>query len=202
MHLVAEPTRPDDGGVLVAHGPRRRAVRLAMLPFVSKRGIVRAAELMAAEAFENAQRYSERLRLLIEAMCAPFDADTVNVLAAHAFVLGAVHGRRRAAGPPGRRVRRDRAVVPGDHRLRRARPPPPGPANPRRAAPALLRLAAAARLRRGRADQAGQRRHLEPGVPADVRAVRLDGRPAAAHACAARSTSSPRWPSRATRGCG
>ena len=29
-----------------------------MLPFVSKRGIVRAEQLMAQEAFENAQRYS------------------------------------------------------------------------------------------------------------------------------------------------
>ena len=140
---------------------RRHAdVRLAMLPFVSKRGIVRAADLMDAEAFENAQRYSDRLRLLIEALCAPFHDDTVNVLAAHAFVLGAATGRRRATGPPRRRVRR--------HRRSRSRRPSATARSATSTAPqripagagaALLRLAAAARLRRGRAGQAGQRRH-------------------------------------------
>ncbi len=92
VHVVAEPTRPDDGGVLSLRARDGSDVRLAMLPFVSKRGIVRAEQLMAAEAFENAQLYSERLRLLLDAMCAPFHADTVNVLAAHTFVLGATAG--------------------------------------------------------------------------------------------------------------
>jgi exonuclease SbcD len=67
-------------------------VRLALLPFVSKRGIVRAEQLMSGEAFEHAQRYGERLRLLLETMCASFHADTVNVIVAHAFVLGAAAG--------------------------------------------------------------------------------------------------------------
>ena len=73
-------------------------VRVAMLPFVSKRGIVRAEHLMDKEAFENAQAYSERLRLLIDVLCAGFGTDTVNVLAAHGFVLGAqAGGGERAA---------------------------------------------------------------------------------------------------------
>ena len=93
IQLVTEPTRPDDGGVLRITQPATASTcRLAMLPFVSKRGIVRSADLMDAEAFENAQRYSDRMRLLIEALCASFGADTVNVLAAHAFVLGAATG--------------------------------------------------------------------------------------------------------------
>lgn len=92
VHVVAEPARPDAGGVLSLTARDRTPIRVAMLPFVSKRGIVRSAELMDAEAFENAQRYSERLRLLLDAMCAPFTDDAVNVLAAHTFVLGAVAG--------------------------------------------------------------------------------------------------------------
>ena len=92
VRLVTEPTRPDDGGVLDLRTGDGTAVRVAMLPFVSKRGIVRAADLMDAEAFENAQRYSDRLRLLIDALCAGFHEDAVNVLAAHAFVLGAETG--------------------------------------------------------------------------------------------------------------
>lgn len=40
--LVAEPTRPDHGGVIELTTGDGTEVRLAMLPFVSKRGIVRA----------------------------------------------------------------------------------------------------------------------------------------------------------------
>ena len=88
VHLVTEPTRPDEGGVLRLAGPGGEEVRLALLPFVSQRGVVRAKDLMEAAAYENAQAYAERMRLLIEALCAGFEADTVNILAAHAFVHG------------------------------------------------------------------------------------------------------------------
>jgi exonuclease SbcD len=92
VHLVAEPRRPDDGGVLSITTRDGTPVRIAMLPFVSKRGIVRAADLMDAEAFENAQRYTDRLRLLIDALCRGFTDDAVDVLVAHTFVLGALQG--------------------------------------------------------------------------------------------------------------
>lgn len=94
VHLVTEPTRPDEGGVLGLAGPGGEEVRLALLPFVSQRGVVRAKDLMEAAAYENAQAYAERMRLLIEALCAGFKADTVNILAAHAFV----HGGRLGGG--------------------------------------------------------------------------------------------------------
>ena len=92
VHVVAEPTRPDDGGVIEMRAGDGADVRLAMLPFVSKRGIVRAKHLMTSQAFENAQHYSDRLRLLIERLCEPFGADTVNLLTTHAFVLGGQTG--------------------------------------------------------------------------------------------------------------
>lgn len=94
VHLVTEPARPDEGGVLRLAGPGGEEVRLALLPFVSQRGVVRAKDLMEAAAYENAQAYAERMRLLIEALCAGFEADTVNILAAHAFV----HGGRLGGG--------------------------------------------------------------------------------------------------------
>jgi exonuclease SbcD len=59
---------------------------------VSKRGIVRAEQLMAAAAFEQAQLYSQRMHQLIGALCQPFAADAVNVLVGHAFVHGGVTG--------------------------------------------------------------------------------------------------------------
>ncbi|WP_420613000.1 exonuclease SbcCD subunit D [Candidatus Spongiisocius sp.] len=92
IHVVAEPARPDDGGVIGLRTRDGTDVRLAMLPFVSKRGIVRAKHLMTSQAFENAQYYSDRLRLLIERLCEPFGADTVNLFTTHAFVLGGQAG--------------------------------------------------------------------------------------------------------------
>lgn len=92
VYVVAEPTRPDAGGVIELRARDGSDVRLAMLPFVSKRGIVRAKHLMASQAFENAQYYSDRLRLLIERLCEPFGADTVNLFTTHAFVLGGQTG--------------------------------------------------------------------------------------------------------------
>lgn len=98
VHLVAEPARPDEGGVLRLSMPGGEDVRLALLPFVSQRGVVRAKDLMEAAAYENAQAYAERMRLLIEVLCADFEADAVNVLAAHAFVHGGrLGGGERAA---------------------------------------------------------------------------------------------------------
>ncbi|MYC85513.1 MAG: exonuclease SbcCD subunit D [Acidimicrobiia bacterium] len=92
VHVVAEPTRPDDGGVIELRARDGSDVRLAMLPFVSKRGIVRAKHLMTSQAFENAQYYSDRLRLLIERLCEPFGAGTVNLFATHAYVRGGQTG--------------------------------------------------------------------------------------------------------------
>ena len=92
VHVVAQPTRPDDGGVIELRAADGADVRLAMLPFVSKRGIVRAKHLMSGQAFENAQKYSERLRLLIERLCEPFHNNTVNLFTTHAFVLGGQTG--------------------------------------------------------------------------------------------------------------
>ncbi|MEL6984290.1 MAG: exonuclease SbcCD subunit D, partial [Actinomycetota bacterium] len=89
--MVAEPLAPDQGGCveLVAGDT---PVRAAMLPFVSQRAIVRAEQLMANAAYENAQAYAERLRWVIEALCQPFDADHVNLVVAHAFVTGGMTG--------------------------------------------------------------------------------------------------------------
>ena len=88
IHLVTEPIRPDDGGVIRLSMPGGEQVRLAMLPFVSQRGVVRARNLMEAAAYENTQAYGDRIRLLIETLTAEFGSDTVNILAAHAFVYG------------------------------------------------------------------------------------------------------------------
>jgi len=91
IHLASDAVGPDAGGF------RRLAVgeetlNLALLPFVSQRGIIRAAALMEGAAFEHANLYAERLRVLLELLTAGFDANSVNVVLAHAFVIGGSAG--------------------------------------------------------------------------------------------------------------
>jgi exonuclease SbcD len=73
-------------------------VKLAMLHFVSQRGIIRAADLMSLAGFEAAQRYTDRIARLIDSLCEDFSDDCVNLIAAHGFVLGGeTGGGERAA---------------------------------------------------------------------------------------------------------
>ena len=150
-----------------------------MLPFVSKRGIVRAADLMDAEAFENAQRYSDRLRLLIEALCA-------GVPRRH---------RQRPGRPHVRARRRARAAASGRPTSSTSTPSPPQSFPPTigygalghlhraqriPAGPALHYCGSPLQLDFGEGEQPKQVNivTIAPGVPADVRAVRLTaGRP-------------------------
>lgn len=178
VHVVAEPRRPDDGGVIALTARDGTPVRVALLPFVSKRGIVRAGDLMAREAFENAQRYSERMRCLVDALCAGFGDDAVNVLAAHTFVLGAVSGGgERPAHLVDEYAVTAQSFPPSigyaalGHLHRAQRVPAAAP---------LHYCGSPLQLDFGEGEHAKQVNvvTLEPGVPADVRAVPLRaGRP-------------------------
>lgn len=95
--LLGEVSRPDEGGVvdLDAGGT---PVRLALVPFVSKRGIVRADALMRDQAFELNQAYDERMRAIVSSLCEGFSADTVNVVCGHLFAAGgSLGGGERSA---------------------------------------------------------------------------------------------------------
>jgi exonuclease SbcD len=65
---------------------------VALLPFLSQRWVVRADELMATAADQQAQAYGERMRLLVQALTAAFHSDTVNVVVAHLFAMGGLLG--------------------------------------------------------------------------------------------------------------
>jgi DNA repair protein SbcD/Mre11 len=76
----------------------REVMLVAALPFLSQRWVVRASELMGGEASESAQLYEERYRRLCDWLCERFRSDTINVVAAHAFVHGSdPSGSERAA---------------------------------------------------------------------------------------------------------
>jgi exonuclease SbcD len=88
VHLLTEPTRPDTGGVRRLTLRSGEPVAVAMLPFVSQRGIVRAEQLMHDAAYEHAQLYAERLQTLIELLCHGLDSAVPSLMLAHAFVDG------------------------------------------------------------------------------------------------------------------
>jgi exonuclease SbcD len=91
--VAASFRRPDDGGVVeVRSRDGREQTDVALLPFLSQRWVVRADELMATAADQQAQAYGERVRHLIAALTRDLRPDRVSVLVAHLFALGGVLG--------------------------------------------------------------------------------------------------------------
>ncbi len=90
--VVTEPRPPAAGGVLDFTTADGTPVRLATVPFVSQRGIVRSEALMSEPAFRNAQTYADRLAQVLAALATGFSGDTVNLVAAHLFVTGGAAG--------------------------------------------------------------------------------------------------------------
>jgi exonuclease SbcD len=87
--VVGRPMPPADGGL---HLIEPLGLKIALLPFVSQRGIVRAAEIMDLDPDQHAQTYEERLRRIISALTEDMGPDTVNILAGHLTVYGAESG--------------------------------------------------------------------------------------------------------------
>ena len=108
VHVVSHMVRPAEGGVVeitVASGER---VRVALMPFLSQRGIVRADDLMAGDVTGQLQKYADRYRKIVAAMCEPLRDDMVNVVVAHAYVERALSGGGERA-----------AHIGGDYAIRR-----------------------------------------------------------------------------------
>jgi DNA repair protein SbcD/Mre11 len=87
--VCATPVGPGDGGVLEIP---ELATKVALLPFISQRGIVRAAEIMNLDPDEHAGLYGERMRAMIERLTSGMGTETVNILAGHLTVYGALEG--------------------------------------------------------------------------------------------------------------
>ncbi|CAN5736231.1 exonuclease SbcCD subunit D [soil metagenome] len=81
--------RPDDGGVTeVVSRNGGETAKIAAIPFLSQRYVVRAGDLMDHDAGEHGEQYDARVRRLIEQLTSGFGADTVNFVAAHLMVGG------------------------------------------------------------------------------------------------------------------
>lgn len=93
VHIVGDVTPPDRGGVL-----HFTAIdtKVAVLPFVSKRHIVKAAHLMQRRADQHELAYQERVAQIVKALTDDFDDGTVNILTSHLTV--AAGAPRRGGG--------------------------------------------------------------------------------------------------------
>jgi exonuclease SbcD len=91
--LVGGARPPDKGGVI-----RFRArtsgedVQLAVLPFLTPRYAVKAAEIMTNTPSENVRAYDDQIRRLVDALTSDFGADTVNLAMSHLTCVGGLFG--------------------------------------------------------------------------------------------------------------
>ena len=96
----AGPARRRAACVALRARGRRAGRRLALLPFVSQRGIVKADDLMGSAADRAPAAYADRLRRLVAALTAGFDGgDTVNLVAAHPWSSGADRSAAASGAP-------------------------------------------------------------------------------------------------------
>jgi len=91
LHVLGTPKTPDSGGTLHLTTRGGEQATVAAMPFLSQRYAVRAAELLLHEAAEHALDYARRVGAIVAALTAQFAADSVNIVMAHATLLG---GRR------------------------------------------------------------------------------------------------------------
>ena len=87
--MVGAPRAPQEGGVITLDDI---GVRLALLPFVSQRGIVKAQHIMGSDPDQHAGEYEQRLRLIVDALTEDMTPDTVNLVVSHLTVYGALAG--------------------------------------------------------------------------------------------------------------
>jgi exonuclease SbcD len=78
----------DAGGVVSGVTAAGEPWRVATVPFLSQRWVVRAADLLALDADQHAGQYSARVGALVAALTAGFTPDAVNLVAAHLHIAG------------------------------------------------------------------------------------------------------------------
>ena len=84
---------PDRGGVIRFRARSDGAdVQLAVLPFLTQRYAVRAAEIVAQTPSENVRAYDDMIRQIVASLTSGFSDATVNLLMSHLTCVGGVFG--------------------------------------------------------------------------------------------------------------
>lgn len=84
--LATEVARPDEGGVVEVE---EVGARIAVVPWLSQRGIVTSDLLMSGSAADHSQTFADRMRRIVAALTEDMTHDTVNLVVAHLTVHGA-----------------------------------------------------------------------------------------------------------------
>ncbi|HEV3361562.1 MAG TPA: exonuclease SbcCD subunit D [Pseudonocardiaceae bacterium] len=93
IELVGTPRPAGDGGVVsFAARSTGERVNVAVLPFVSQRYAIRAAELLAGTPSDHVGKYDQQVRDIIASLKQGFGSDAVNVIMAHLTVTGGTFG--------------------------------------------------------------------------------------------------------------
>ena len=84
---------PDKGGVIRFRARSDGAdVQVAVLPFLTQRYAVRAAEIVTQTPSENVRAYDEMIRQVVASLTSGFSDGTVNLLMSHLTCVGGVFG--------------------------------------------------------------------------------------------------------------
>jgi DNA repair protein SbcD/Mre11 len=91
---LAGAVRPPEKGGVIRFRARSDGteVQLAVLPFLTQRYAVRAAEIVAQTPSENVRAYDEMIRQVVASLTGGFSDATVNVLMSHLTCVGGVFG--------------------------------------------------------------------------------------------------------------
>jgi exonuclease SbcD len=91
---LAGMARPPDRGGVIRFRARSGGedVQVAILPFLSQRYAVRAAEIVAQTPSENVRAYDAMVRGIMDALTGDFAGDTVNLVMSHLTCIGGVFG--------------------------------------------------------------------------------------------------------------
>jgi exonuclease SbcD len=68
------------------------ATRVVLVPFITKKGIVRAEEILSVSSTGLHDKFAEKVHVVIQALCDGLAPDAVNVLAGHLMVQGGKTG--------------------------------------------------------------------------------------------------------------
>jgi exonuclease SbcD len=91
VSVVGYPKRRDEGGTLTITTRAGETANVAVLPFLSYRFAVRAAEVVLHDSSEHAMDYARRVGQFVHLLTAGFTDDSVNIVTTHGTLLG---GRR------------------------------------------------------------------------------------------------------------
>lgn len=92
IHVLGTFRRPEEGGTPAFVTRAGEPVTVAALPFLSHRYAVRALDLLTGSTADHTRAYAHRMHTLLEGLTAPFTADSVNIVVAHATLPGAKLG--------------------------------------------------------------------------------------------------------------